>query len=809
MSQLVILNLAQGNLSRGCPTVIAQLWQADRLTPMQFLGSLPAAPELGKLYERWQQLYAAFYAYKSWRQRSSNVSAESNRLLEIEIDEEDEVTQFSVAEFEDLCQEIQQCLNQWLNAPSFHTIDRQLRTYLVPTNEIRLIVSADDRALLRLPWHLWQFFEDYSRAELALSLPEYTHATQATVATSEKINILAILGNQEGINIDQDQHLLEQLPHTNLKLLLQPNINQLNEQLWQQSWDLLFFAGHSSSQGKGTIQINRTDSLTIDQLRYGLKRAIASGLKLAVFNSCDGLRLAWDLADLQIPQVIVMREPVPDQVAQAFLKYFLIAFSGGQPLYLAVRQAREQLQALEVDFPCATWLPVICQNPAEVPQTWQEWRKDPEKSEKLEQTEKQDNKREKPVHPAIFQRWRQIVCSSLLVTGCLLGVRSLGILQPLELWAYDRLLTLRPAELPDDRFLIVRIDEADIQAQDASDRRGSLSDKALNQLLEKLEPARVIGLDIYRDFSVSPAVPQLAKRLQQERRLFVVCKSTSGAEDPTGIAPPPEVAATQIGFSDFLADEDGILRRHLLLHTPDPTSPCTAPYAFNMQLAFSYLDQAGVSAAFTPEGNLIFNNQSKEIVLHRLKDRTGGYQSIDARGNQILLNYRSRPSPEAIAPQVSLTRLLSGQISPTQIKDRIVLIGVTAGSNQDTWLTPYGNRRSEQVAGVFLQAHMTSQVISAVLDDRPLLRAWTLELEAIWIWGWTIGTGVLMELGRHLMRSRAQVLVYGGLGGVALLLAGASLLLLIQGTWVPLLPAGIGVGAMGSMSGYLSLKPRK
>ena len=65
--------------------------------------------------------------------------------------------------------------------------------------------------------------------------------------------------------------------------------------------------------------------------------------------------------------MIVMREPVPDRVAQEFLKYFLQAFARGDTLYLSVREARERLQGLENQFPCATWLPVICQNPAEEP----------------------------------------------------------------------------------------------------------------------------------------------------------------------------------------------------------------------------------------------------------------------------------------------------------------------------------------------------------------------------------------------------------------------------------------------------------
>jgi hypothetical protein len=64
-------------------------------------------------------------------------------------------------------------------------------------------------------------------------------------------------------------------------------------------------------------------------------------------------------AELQLPQMIVMREVVPDLVARQFLKYFLGAFSQGQSLHLAEREARERLQGMEKDYPCASWLPTI------------------------------------------------------------------------------------------------------------------------------------------------------------------------------------------------------------------------------------------------------------------------------------------------------------------------------------------------------------------------------------------------------------------------------------------------------------------
>ena len=368
MSQLVVLNLGKGNWQQGFSTSVAQLWQADSLTPMQFIGGLPAAQELEALYNRWQQMYETLYYSLGWR-RHNHLGLELEP--EFEIDEAD-LTHVSQAEFDHLCQQLQHGINTWLNAEQFHNIEQQLRTQLVPTDEIRFIITAESERVLRLPWCLWRFFEDYPRAEVALSTQEYRRSIKAVPASKKRVRILAILGDRQGIDIAKDRQLLEQLSNTELKFLVEPNRSELTQQLWESSWDIFFFAGHSSSQGKGRMQINQTDTLTIDQLRHGLRKAIGQGLKLAIFNSCDGLGLARDLADLHIPEVIVMREPVPDRVAQEFLKHFLVTFSEGQSLYTAVREARERLQALEDEFPCASWLPVICQNPAVEPPTWLE-----------------------------------------------------------------------------------------------------------------------------------------------------------------------------------------------------------------------------------------------------------------------------------------------------------------------------------------------------------------------------------------------------------------------------------------------------
>jgi CHASE2 domain-containing sensor protein len=812
MSQLVVLNLGKGNWQQGFSTVIAQILEPHSPTPMQFMGSLPTAPELDDLYQRWQRLYGVLYEHLGWR-RYRDIN------FQIEVDEDD-VTNVSTDEFTELCQKLQTHINTWLNAEQFRNIDRQLRTRLIPNDEIRLIITAEDKKLLRFPWCLWHFLEDYPNAEIALSPPEFTRSIKAPSNPSKgQVKILAILGNRQGIDLDKDQWLLEQLPNAELKLLVEPTPQELNLQLWEPGWDILFFAGHSTSEQKGQIQLNSTDNLTIEQLKYGLKKAIAHGLKLAIFNSCDGLGLAWDLADLHIPQVIVMRESVPDLVAQEFLKHFLTAFSGGQSLYIAVREAREKLQALEQQFPCATWLPVICTNPAEVPPTWQEWCGEAAGIGETEnnrvqhvplqsQIEEQNSVKQpqsvplKIRHSFFKPNWhqlRRLILSSIAITSLVVGMRSLLMLQPLELWAFDQFLRLRPEEQPDSRLLVVTVSEADIQAQGQEDRRGSLSDKTLLQLLKKLDQyqPRAIGLDIYRDFPVSRNYPDLAARLGQSASpLIAVCKGTDPENDPAGVSPPPEIPPSRLGFSDFVEDTDGVLRRHLLFMTPDPASPCKANYAFSVKLAFRYLAARGISPEFTSEGNLKLDR----TVFKRLKKRTGGYQNLDAGGNQVLLNYRSNSSLKKIVPQVTLTQVLSDRIDPNAIKDRVILIGVTTPSSGDFWSTPYGAGPSDKIPGVFIQAQMVSQILSAVLNQRPLLWVWPGWGEMLWIWGWSIAGGILALVFYRPTHLR--------LAGSAVLgtLSGLCFVLFTQGGWVPIVPSMLALVVTGGTVAYITTK---
>ncbi|MEI2577578.1 nSTAND1 domain-containing NTPase [Scytonema sp. PRP1] len=370
MSKSVVISLGSGDLNNGFPNVTARLWSSGNSFPEQFIGSLPAAPSLVELCQNWQLNYKNVCG----RQHLRSLLVEDDDDLEID---EGGITNVSVVSFHEVCQKLQEDINHWLKSFEFINIERQLRSQLNPAEEIRVIIETNNDLLRRLPWHRWDFFNDYPQAEMALSQPEYKRREpNKSKLPRKKVRILAVLGNSQGIDLEREIRFLDSLLDAEIVFLVNPSRQEFNTVLWQNpGWDMFFFAGHSQTEGEtGRIYINdnkTNNSLTIGQLEEALKAAIDNGLQLAIFNSCDGLGLASALEKLNIPTVIVMREPVPNLVAQEFFKHFLAAFAvERRSLYLAVQQARRKLQGLEDDFPGASWLPVICQNPAVEPPSW-------------------------------------------------------------------------------------------------------------------------------------------------------------------------------------------------------------------------------------------------------------------------------------------------------------------------------------------------------------------------------------------------------------------------------------------------------
>lgn len=761
MPKSVVINLGTGDLYHGLPRVTAQIRSPS--DPAQAIGSLPAAPRLVELYRDWRSLYLSLCDRRPLRS-----GAPLNQEAMLEIDDSG-ITNISQVSFEQLSQNLQAALNTWLSSSSFLPIERQLRSHFSPTEAVQVVIETDDDLLRRLPWQRWEFFQDYPQAEMALSCSAYQARPVTARPARKTARILAVLGKRQDIDLALDAQSLQQLPNAETKILVNPSRQEFNQHLWDESgWDLLFFAGHSQTEGEtGRIYINDRpphDSLTIAQFEAAIAGAVSNGLQLAIFNSCDGLGLATALSRLHIPQVIVMREPVPNRVAQEFFKYFLDAFVHQRlSLYRAVRQARQQLQGLEDEFPGASWLPVLGQNPAVAAPTWQDWSLPPSVQSQ----------------PPKGRAVGTILLLSLLVTGCVALVRGLGWLQTWELQAFDQLLRLRSPELPDPRLLIVTITEADLHLPEQAERKGSLSDLALTKLLQQLTPfqPRAIGLDVYRDFPLPPNTP-LAAALQQQPNFFAICKVADPQADFPEIEPFPQLPSDRQGFSDVVTDADDVLRRHLLLMNSTPGAACNTPFALSTQLAWHYLKQEGITPNYTAQGQLQLGDRG----FPRLHGHQGGYQQTDTAGYQILLNYRFVESSLSPAATVTLKDALAGRLQMEDVRDRIVLIGVTAPSSKDYLKTPYG----QKVPGVLIQAQMVSQLISAVKDGRDPISVWFWPVELLWIGGWSLWSGFVTWRWRSTPRWLGLQVM--GLGALVI----CCFYGLTQSLWVPLVPAALG-----------------
>jgi branched-chain amino acid transport system substrate-binding protein len=365
MKKVVILTL-DGDLESGLRVTLKQGERLKNAIAIQgqTIGQLSANPELAQLYKNWQEDYLRLEEICRTCRLALEDEEESDRSKSQLPEDYQTVHENCDRSAEDLKQQ----MNQWLNssANGFERIRHQLVEQLRNPN-VRLLIQTSNPQLQRFPWHLWDLCkrQDNYRVEVALSPMEYQEIS--SISWKKSIRILAILGNSNGINIQTDKAHLQKLGGSTSCFLEQPNRQELVDKLRdKEGWDILFFAGHSQSDrngDRGRIYINDQESLSLVELKNAFGTAIQSRLKLAIFNSCDGLGLANELSQLNIPQAIVMREPVPDEVAHLFLEFFLEEFGKNQPVYQAVRIARERLESIENKLPYATWLPTIYQHP--------------------------------------------------------------------------------------------------------------------------------------------------------------------------------------------------------------------------------------------------------------------------------------------------------------------------------------------------------------------------------------------------------------------------------------------------------------
>ena len=317
---------------------------------------------------------------------------------------------------------------------------------------------------------------------------------------------------------------------------------------------------------------------------------------------------------------------------------------------------------------------------------------------------------------------RSVLFASLLTTALLTGIKTLSILQPLELFIFDRLTALRPDQANDPRLLIVGMTENDIQQYG-----WPLSDQQLADILKQLQQhhPRVIGLDLYRS-NLQQGLNQCALLEQLAADNLITIMNVGNDSDIGDVPPPPTVPNNRIGFSDLVIDSDGIVRRSLLFAKHSNQEH----YSFGLRVVLAALAKQSQSFQYDDDTFSIGNT-----TFTALQKSSGGYGTLDSRGYQILLHYRSRQMP---AKHVTVSQVLSGKVSAELIQDKIVLIGTTAPSLKDQFFTPFsaGQVTEFTMSGVIMHAQIISQLLDAVEGQPVLYRFLPQWSESLWLMVW-------------------------------------------------------------------------
>ncbi|WP_460193886.1 CHASE2 domain-containing protein [Thermosynechococcus sp. FA-CM-4201] len=398
--------------------------------------------------------------------------------------------------------------------------------------------------------------------------------------------------------------------------------------------------------------------------------------------------------------------------------------------------------------------------------------------------------------PDYLKRALPAVIATAIATVGVVALRMGGLLEPLELRVYDQWLRWRSTPATSQRLLIVEITEADIQTL----KQYPIPDEVLIQALNELQEyqPKVIGIDIFRDFPVpdrfkppTDVLPSLGRVMMTQPNTVIVCKV--GSEADPGIAPPAGLLNDQVGFADIPIDDDGVVRRAILATQPEASDRCSTPQSFALALARVFL---GINPQAATQNRLDLGTAR----FQALTSNWGGYNNLDAAGFQILINYAHPIQPYET---VTLSEVLTGQVLPSKVRDRAVLIGLTGSSSNDKFLIPMTlpGQTNRLTAGVVVQAAILEDLLAAALDNRSPMGTWPQEAIALWILAWSGLGAVIIAKGHRWVI--VPLLVAGGLG-----LSGLTFLLFLQGSWLPLVAPLVGFGSAAVlMLGYRALSP--
>ncbi|MEM6753019.1 MAG: CHASE2 domain-containing protein [Cyanobacteria bacterium P01_C01_bin.38] len=359
----------------------------------------------------------------------------------------------------------------------------------------------------------------------------------------------------------------------------------------------------------------------------------------------------------------------------------------------------------------------------------------------------------------------------------ILLVRLSGLFQGAEWMLGDLFVQMnQPQAIATDYLTLITVDETDLQ------KLGQFppSDSMITLALEKINAAqpKAIGLKIYRNLSLESrdkAWQQLSSRTPN----LIATEEVLGYE----IIPPKSVSEIprQIGFSDRLLDGDGKVRRAVLARKISQSSQLDL--SFPLKLALKYLDLNEKTIT-----NSISNGtlNLKQAQIKFFKNNDANYIRAADDDYQILINYLGTQKQFT---NYSLSQLLAGEVPAADIRNRVVIMGLTTESFNKLYQTPFSTRWSnvpEEMPGIVVDANIVNQLLTSALNQTTLK---TLSESAEWLWilFWCLWGAAL-----GWMLQSLRLIVVGGVASIAVLVS-FSYLAFTNGWLLPLFPCLLGL----------------
>ena len=366
-----------------------------------------------------------------------------------------------------------------------------------------------------------------------------------------------------------------------------------------------------------------------------------------------------------------------------------------------------------------------------------------------------------------------LLLASVIVAGISL-LRATGYLQLLELTGFDLLLT--SASHPDSDsppVVLIGITEEEIQSLG----RWPLTDEMLKNTIEQIlsYKPRVLGVDIYRDQQVPPGAAGLNTLLAATDNVVLIHK-LGGPASPSIKAPAVLQETNRIGFSDMVIDPGGAVRRGLLFMDDGQQSYSSLALA----MVLKYLQADGIyPQAGVPEPSHI---RLGKVTIPPLESHDGAYIDADAGGYQFMLNFKGGPAPFR---QLALADLQDRETAARFIHDRIVILGVTAESVKDSFVTPYNqsNPDAQAMSGIVLHGHIANQLIRMAVHGEQPIKVPEEYSEYMLIAAWGL-LGAVVAVYVQMLWQFLLLLVAG-----LLIIVGVPYMALQSGWWIPMVPA--------------------